>query len=116
MAQQQTSVSTTPRHDPLGRLVVGVFWAMLGPGLLGLCTMQIVAKRQAVLGVTDALFWGLAGAMLLARYLDSTKYQRATADGRPQVMGSWHRYAQALGSVAPALWIAAHGLAYILGR
>jgi hypothetical protein len=81
---------------------------MLGPGLLFFLTF-LIARRQAV-SVLDIAYVTVVVALILARYIDITRLNRLTEDGKPATLGHWRRFVFTLLLISGAVWCLAHTL------
>lgn len=114
MADTKTPASSEPTS--VLSLFVRLFWMILGIVALGISVMMILRNRDGLFSVADAIYLVTFPLMIGARYLDIARYQGATAYGEPATMGHWRRYALSVAMGAVVVWLAAHGMAYVLAR
>ena len=81
-------------------------------GNVVLLLMLIFIGRKDDFGFTlhDAVFWIVAAAMAVARYLDIARYQGSATYGGPATIRDFRKYAALLALASLSLWAAAHGV------
>ena len=107
--------SAPPSGSRLGCLA-NLFWLLVCPGVLGLTAMAIVVSGKPGLQRLDLLYWVLVLLAPSARYLEIQLTRPAVADGEPDAMTGWRGYAARFTAVSAGLWLAAHGVAYLVAR
>ncbi|HUT55955.1 MAG TPA: hypothetical protein VM658_21370 [bacterium] len=107
------SASDSSESSGFAGFVLRLFWMAFGNIVLFL--MLIYMGRKEGLGLTahDAVFWAVAAAMVLARYLDITRFQGSTSYGEPATVRDFRKYALLLALASLSLWAAAHGATLI---
>jgi len=104
MAGEQRPTNQQPEMQPSGCMpfVLRLFWMAFGNIALLLCA-AFVAKGTAPV-VTNVVFFGVAIALIVVRYIDIAWFKGDTAEGKPATFADWRRYALKLTVVAVALW------------
>jgi len=91
MAQQRHE-SPQPQTEQMGSLglVVRLFWLAFGNlALLG--AAAYVAKGPAPV-VMDIVYFCIAIALVVVRYVDITRFKGNTSEGKPATLADWRRY------------------------
>lgn len=105
-----------PQHSPdapsapagcLLRLV----WTLVGNSIVYLALITIAVKAVPLPSFLDAVVWVTTGLMLLARWLDITRFNGRTVSDEPATLGHWRRYVALLVGVTLGAWLFARWLA-----
>ncbi len=88
-------------------------WMLLGNGALYLSVILIGARHAPLPSSLDATAVLAVLVMVLARYLDITRFAGKTVDGEPATMTDWRGYTIKVLCMAAAAWSLAH---YIAGN
>jgi len=104
------------RQGPEGAsgCLLRVYWMLLGNALVILCAYQIV-EAEGALSLVDLLYWLGVASLVAARYVDIRSMEGRTAEGEPATMRHWKRYSLGVLGISAALWLATHGLRYVVG-
>lgn len=85
-----------------------LFWMLVGNGLLYLSLILIASKHAPLPSYLDALAGAAVVAMIVARYLDITRFAGRTVEDEPATLAHWRRFTVALVVVATLSWLLAH--------
>jgi len=116
MAKTGITADPPAKHDPLGGCLVNLLWLIACPGALVTTAMGIGAGGRSGLRWLDVLYWVVVLVALVARLVDVRVGRSRVSKGEGEAPGAWRGYAMRLMAVAAALWLAAHGTAYVVGR
>jgi hypothetical protein len=86
---------------------------LLGNVVLVLSAVSIIRNREGFLSGADLVFWLGTGALLLARYIEGTRFGDHAAAGAAGASTFWWRYAGILVPAALGGWALAHFLPLI---
>lgn len=89
-------------------IVVRLTW-IFGASLLVFGAIFIAQGKAA--GLADMIFWLIALALIVARYVDIRFLKGETADNKPATIKHWRRYSVILLSAAGLLYLLAKILA-----
>jgi hypothetical protein len=92
-----------------GGCLVRLGWMLLGNVVLLLCLVAIY-QGQGALSYADAIFWGVAAACILLRYLDIRYLHGLTAAGVPATVSNWYRYVIVFLIVVALAWGVVHAV------
>lgn len=99
----------------IAAIALRVLWMFGGMFGLLLNLLAIARHSSSTFSIFDAVYVVLVSVVILARYLDITRFNGCTTYGEPATMGHWRRYAIVLGVAAIIGWFVAHGVAMVLG-
>lgn len=107
--QAEPAASPAAAQSP-GWASVGlrVFWMLWGNLVLLLCAAKVAVGGSTVPQVLLAL---TAVALVVARYVDITRFAGTTVDGEPATLAHWKRYAAGVVAISLALWTLARMVA-----
>lgn len=71
-------------------LLLRLTWMLFGNGLLVILGVRIV--REATWSPIDVIYWAVAATVVVARYLDISRFGGQTADGAPATIADWRRW------------------------
>ena len=112
MSEQTQSASADT--NPVG-LVLRIIWSV-GPFALPIVIGHIAINIGGDYSVMDGVYFAIAAFVILARFLDITKYEGTTTEGGRATMSHFYRYAGLVAVGSVALWAAGRWLApYALG-
>jgi hypothetical protein len=108
--------SNSPQLTSALVVFLRVFWMVLGNLILAVCILVILTQRIQTISIPDAVLAVTIPLVIVARYLDVTRFGGRTAYGEPASIAHWRRYALGvlLGSIAA--WACAHGVVFLLAR
>lgn len=101
------------RHDQNTSLfgaALRLTWMILGYAAMGILAMIIAVDSQGTFTWRDIAIACVAILIIVARYVDITRYHGQTAEGAPATMDNFKRYAVKVALGTPAAWGAAHFL------
>lgn len=101
------------RHEATGCLL-RVYWMLLGNVLVFLLAYGI-AMRGVYLTRIDLAYWLAAASLPLVKFIDIRFMRGTTADGAPATMSHWRRYTLMVMVITFTLWLAAHGIGFLIG-
>jgi hypothetical protein len=78
--------------------------------------MLILTQRIQTISITDVVFAVTIPLVIVARYLDVTRFSGTTAYGEPASVAHWRRYALAVLFGSIIAWACAHGAVVLLAR
>jgi hypothetical protein len=107
-ASPQSAPPETPASEGLGGCLLRLYW--MGLGNLGLVICALLAGRRPAPSPLDGVYVAIVISVIVARYLDISRFGGGTVDGDPATMGHWRRHALGLVPVAVALWLGARFL------
>lgn len=95
-----------PQAQPPQGCVLRLFWMAFG-NLLLLVFAALIAKTSPwTFTVMDLGYWAIAALLMLARFLDITRFGGETSSGTPATRSHFNRYAIGLSLTAVAMWLA----------
>ncbi len=97
------AVATTT-DNPAG-CFLRLYW--MGIGNFALIITAVLAGRQAAPSLLDGIYVLVALSLILARYVDVSRFGGQTTNGDPATLRDWRRHVAILVPVAAALWWAA---------
>lgn len=100
--------SEPPASAPLTGCVLRLFWMGLGNFALVICA--VLAARRPAPSLLDGIYALIVVSLIIARYVDISRYRGETVDGDPASMSHWRRYVLALVPTAAAIWLFARFL------
>ena len=114
MSSQFQSKQFTAESEPIGcvGLVVRIMWLLVGNAALFMLAVLIFQKRG--FSALDAVFWAIAAALALLRYMDITRLKGLTSNSEPATLKHWRIYAAKLLLASVILWALAHGMPYLI--
>jgi len=107
--------SPTATHDDSTESGAGCLlrfaWMVGGNALLAGLLVVIVQQQSAILSVVSIAVWIVVGLVVLARYLDVTRYGGSLGDGcTPATLRDVRRFGVSMVAIVGAMWAAAHAL------
>jgi hypothetical protein len=94
----------TPTYSGCAR----IFWIFGGPMLLAMIAFQIASNGGGWFTATDAVFFALLGALVLARWAEFHGGSPQTADGEPATSAHLRRYVVVAGGLGLVVWVIAN--------
>ena len=96
-------------------LLLRFFWILFGVAGLVMLAFYIAKNGESTFSLADAIYGVTLGLLVWARYLDIVKYHGLTSEGdRSATLSDWRCYTRNLILVFGIVWIAAHGIAFLL--
>ena len=103
-----STVVTLPRSaDTGGHALLRIYWMVIGAALIALFALAIVRDDHTIVSGPSLALWLVGGSMVLARWVDITRYGGLTSEGAPATMADLRRYTARVLGVTSAVWIAA---------
>jgi hypothetical protein len=96
-------------------LFLRLFWMFLGNAALGVCALKILVDRGAPFTVADIVYGACVPLLIIARYLDITRFNGYTAYLERATMAHWRRYSLGLLLGAATVWLLLRGIVLIVG-
>ena len=87
-----------------------MFWLAYGNAGLLIAAALVSKQPPWTYTVTDAIYGALVVALLLARFLDITRFGGLTSNNEPATKGHLVRYSVGLVVIATLLWIGAQSI------
>jgi hypothetical protein len=103
--QRQEEQNSPTQLTGCAPLFLRLTWMALGNAALFLCA-ALVAKGTAPL-IMDIIFFMVVIGLIVARYVDITKFKGQTSEGKPATLSHWRRYAVLIAVVSACLWVLA---------
>jgi len=91
-----------------GGCLLRLFWMGFGNAALIYAALHLADTRDLV--VANAMFFGIAGALLIARAVDIRWFHGMTTDSRKATLADLRRYAVGLVVVVAVLWALARAV------
>ena len=91
-------------------LCLRLFWMAIGGMGLGLSGASIVAGSSPTYSTADVVYGLLVVLMIVARYVDITRFAGTTASGKPANLAHWRRFALVLLAASVGAWLVLHGI------
>jgi len=85
-----------------------IYWMLLGPIVVVVGAM-IVARSDGF-SWRDVLPWAAGVFLVVARYVDVTRYGGTTADGEPATTDHAKRFAAMAAAITVGAWLSAHAI------
>jgi hypothetical protein len=101
------------KYDSVWSLFVRIFWALIGNVILFFTTIVILKHKGETFHTADMVFWGIAAAIALAKYLDIKLWGKTDVAGKPVSAARWRKYAAILLICSTAVWIISHIINYL---
>lgn len=97
------------KQDTMGGCLTRFFWMAIGnAGLLFLAVFIAQNASGWRLSWRDGAFVCLVVMLAVARFVDVTRLDGQTVEGKPATVNDWRRYAALLAGAAAVMWLAAH--------
>jgi hypothetical protein len=112
-AKSSVETGTIDKQRGIFALIVRPFWMFFGNFALMICVANVIMGESNSTRVSDIIFWSVAAALIIVRFLDIKFLDGQTATGEPATIKHWRRYAIALAVISAAIWSAAHVTAYL---
>lgn len=93
---------TPASESPMGCLL-RLYW--MGFGNMALVICAVLAARRPAPSLLDGVYVFIVCSLVVARYVDISRFNGGTVDGDPATMAHWRRHAVALVPVAAAIWL-----------
>ena len=105
-----------PQHSPDARsapagCLLRLVWTLAGNSIVYLALITIAVRATPLPSVLDAVVWVTTGLMLLARWLDISRFNGRTITDEPATMSHWRRYAVLVIGVTLGAWLLARWFA-----
>lgn len=104
---------TSPSSDNNLGCLLRVYWMMVGNALVAFAAYNI-AQTRGELTLTDVIYWLFVASLIAARHVDIRHLHGLTSEGQPASMRDWRQYSLRVLAISAAVWIAAHGISYVL--
>lgn len=98
------SASSTPERNDGSRLMIRLFWMILGNAIAGILAALIWDATGTEELVLSGIYWATIGLVVAARYVDIRRFDGLTADGQPATLKHWRRHTIGLLTLGAAVW------------
>ncbi len=104
MTSLQHQQEIESQSEPMGGLsfLLRLSWMAIGNVALFVCA-ALIAKGTAP-GVMDIAFFAVVVGLIAVRYVDITKFDGQTSEGKPATLSHWRRYAVMLAALSAGVW------------
>ncbi len=83
-------------------LLLRLIWMVFGNVALFLCA-ALVAKGTAPI-VMDIIFFVVVIGLIVVRYVDITRFNGQTSEGKPATFAHWRQYAVLMAVISAGVW------------
>lgn len=105
-------IAQRAEYDRPGGCLLRLLWMAFGNLALVMIAIVIIERRD--FSAVDVAYWLVVVVLVVARYLDITRFAGRTASDEPATMRHFRRYALGLLVSAAAVWTGAHVLSPLL--
>jgi hypothetical protein len=105
--QRTQSESRSNDHRPLVAELCRMLWLVFGPAGLFFTAAGIWKTPPWTYSYLDGVFWGLALATVVARFVDVRVFHGMTTEDKSATMADFWRYSAKLVVFAAGIWVLA---------
>jgi hypothetical protein len=114
IALKSESVQIPQECDSILSLFLKIFGTLLGNLVVFITALLIIQHKGKMFYSADIVFWCMAAAISLAKFLDIKLYGGLTDDGKPLSMAHWRKHTAILLALTTAVWLIVHIINYLV--